>query len=231
MQLRINKILKSQQGFSLIEILVALLLVATIMALSISNPFGTTDDLESEVKNIERAITYMSDESAIRNTITRLHIYLSKDPQEYAIEYGPSSQFVLPAKSEDSINVMTKEEEEAKAKETKELNSKFARISDFQESNATLKESVKVFAVGDAKSKMLQENGEVSVYSFPSGEKDEVFIALYQDESIATITTSAFTSKIVHNYYHLDRKDENLMKEERLKKAKELFETWLKEKK
>jgi len=170
MQLRINKILKSQQGFSLIEILVALLLVATIMALSISNPFGTTDDLESEVKNIERAITYMSDESAIRNTITRLHIYLSKDPQEYAIEYGPSSQFVLPAKSEDSINVMTKEEEEAKAKETKEINSKFARISDFQESNATLKESVKVFAVGDAKSKMIQENGEVSVYSFPSGE-------------------------------------------------------------
>lgn len=231
MQQKINNYQISEQGFSLIEILVALLLVAGIMALGISNPFGGNAEIETEVKNLKRAISYMSDESAIRNTVTRLHLHLNKEPQEYAIEYGPSSQFVLPAKSEDSINILTKEEEEQKAKENKEINSKFARISDFQDSNAELDSSVKVFAIGDSKSKTLQETGEVSVYSFPSGEKDEVFLALYQDETIATITTSAFSSKIDHNYYHLDKKDENLMKEERLKKAKELFETWLKDKK
>jgi prepilin-type N-terminal cleavage/methylation domain-containing protein len=230
-KLRLNhKLFINNQGFSLIEILVALVLVAGIMAISVSTVFSNNQNLENEVKNLERAIAYVSDESSLRNTVTRVHLFLSKDPQEYSVEYGPSSQFVLPATSEDSINVLTKDEEEKKAKDAKNLNMKFGRITDFQDSNSTLKDSVKIQAIGSLQSKTLQSSGEASIYAFPSGEKDEVFIALAEEDSIATITTSAFSSKIVHNYYHLDKSNEKDNASALQAKTKELFEKWLQEK-
>lgn len=199
------------------------------MGLAITSNVSTTSDLEKEVKNIERAIGFMADESAVRNTITRLHFFLNKEPQEYAVEYGPSSQFVLPARDEDSIKVLTKEEEEAEAKKVKETNQKFARITEFQESNNEMSSDVKVIAIGNSQSKTLQTKGDVSIYSFPSGEKDEVFIAMALDNTVATITSAAFSSKFEHNYYHLD-KEGSTGPEAQQKKVKELFETWLKEK-
>lgn len=225
--LQINKI-KNQQGFSLIEILVALFLVSLVMGLAITNPFSTENQLENEIKGIERAIRFMSDESALRNTITRLHLFMSKDPQEYAVEYGPSSQFVLPARSESDTKVLSKEEEEKEKKDIKELNNKFARISEFQDSNKEFDQNVKVLAVGFSNNRNLQKSGEISIYTYPTGEKDEVFIILVQDQTVATISTEAFSSKILHNYYHLDNSNEKELQEAYDKKAKELFDEWLK---
>lgn len=230
-QILSNKFKINQQGFTLIEILVALFLVALVMGLAISNPFSSSQEIEKEVNNLERAIRFMADESAFRNTITRLHLFLNKEPQEFAVEYGPSSQFVLPAKSDDEPKILTKDEEEKKTKEAKNINTKFARISEFQESNSEFNQNVKIIAVGNSQTHELQTTGEFSLYSFPSGEKDEAFIALAQDDTVATLTTTAFTSKFTHNYYHLDKNDGKELTEAQQKKAKELFETWLKEKK
>ncbi len=229
-QKKLNKQNKFNQGFSLIEILVALVLVSTIMALSISNPFSSRDNLETEVNNIKRAINFTSDESALRNSVTRVHFYLNKDPQEYSVEYGPSSQFVLPPVNEDSIQIKTKDEEEEDKKKEKELNQKFARIIDFNDKNAELADDVKIIAFGNSNSKILQTTGEVSFYSFPSGEKDEIFLALALDDNMATITTKAFQSKVSHNYYQFDKIDEDTKNDIYMKKAKELFEVWSREK-
>jgi prepilin-type N-terminal cleavage/methylation domain-containing protein len=222
---------KNQQGFTLIEILIALFLVSIVMGLAITTQFSSSQEIESEVKDIERAINFQSDEAAFRNTVTRLHITLSHEPQYYAVEYGPSSQFVLPAKTESDMAINTKEEEEKKKKELSDFNMKFARISEFQESNKELNANVKIVAVGNTQASKLQTNGEFSVYSFPSGERDEAFIVLAQESTMATLSTQAFSSKIVHNYYHLDKTKDKELQEAYQVKAKELFEEWRKEKK
>ena len=202
--------------------------MAFVLGMVISNPFSEGRNLEKSVSDIERGIRFMNDESAVRNVITRLHLFLNKDPQEYAVEYGPSSQFVLPAKEEDEYKILTKEEQAQKEKEQKDLNMKFGRITEFQDSNMSLENDVKVIAVGNAQTNKLQTKGEFSQYAYPSGEKDETFFVLAENDAIATIATSAFASKIEHNYYHLDKTSEKDLNAAQDKKAKELFDEWLK---
>ena len=102
--------LNNNQGFTLIEILVALVLIALILAVSISNPLSSRDDLEKDVNGIERALRFMSDEAALKNAVIRLHFILEGDPQQYAVEYGPSDSFILPPKAEMETKTETKEE-------------------------------------------------------------------------------------------------------------------------
>jgi prepilin-type N-terminal cleavage/methylation domain-containing protein len=226
---RIKKI-NNQKGFTLIEILVALFLIALVMGLAISNPFNSNGDLENETKNIERAIRYIGDESAFRNTITRIHFYLSKEPQQYSAEYGPSGQFVLPALSESNISSTTKEEDEQKEKQTKELNQKFGRLTDFSESNLELNSNVKIIAVGSMTATKLQTSGEFSLYAYPSGEKDEAFIVLQEENTLATVSTFGLAGNIEHNYYHLDNIEGKDINDKLVARAKELFEEWQKKK-
>jgi prepilin-type N-terminal cleavage/methylation domain-containing protein len=226
-----KNILNSKRGFSLIEILVVLFLVAMLLSLAISNPLSSSQDIEKEVTGLERAIRFIVDESATRNTVTRIHFFLNKDPQEYNAEYGPSGQFVLPSKTEFETSVIGKEEEEKKAKKEKELNQKFSRLTEFQDSNKEISSNVKIIAVGNISANQLQTGGEYSLYSFPSGEKDETMLIMVSDESMAVITTNAFNAKIEHKYIHLDPNTEKDNADKQQKMAKDLFDQWKKEKK
>ncbi|RPJ66206.1 MAG: prepilin-type N-terminal cleavage/methylation domain-containing protein, partial [Alphaproteobacteria bacterium] len=109
---KFSTLLKNNQGFTLIEILVALVLMALVLGITISSPFSSRDDLDKDVNSIERAIRYMSDEAALKNAVIRFHLLLDTDPQEYAVEYGPSDSFILPPKPEFETSVESKEEVE-----------------------------------------------------------------------------------------------------------------------
>ena len=123
------KSLNNDQGFTLIEILVALVLIVLVMSLALNSPLSSRSDLDKEVNSLERAIRFMSDEAALKNTVIRLHFLLDKEPQEYALEFGPSDSFILPPKPEFDTKVETKEEEDIKKKEAKNLNQKFNKIA------------------------------------------------------------------------------------------------------
>lgn len=222
--------LRNNQGFTLIEILVALVLIVLVMSLALSNPFSSRKDLDHEVSSIERAIRFMTDEAALKNAVVRLHFILGKEVQEYAVEYGPSDSFILPPKPEFETKTETKEEEEKKKKDLKKINLKFNKITEFQEKNSELPDNIKVIGVATPQSDKLQTTGEASIYAFPSGEKDEALVILGSDEDIISIKVNPFSMDITHQTYPLGKISDKDLAEKQQKKAKEIFEKWQKEK-
>ncbi len=222
----------NHHGFTLIEILVAMILIIVVLyAFSGMNPFDSKNELEDTVVDFKRAVRFISDESALRNSTTRIHIYLNKSPQEWSVEYGPSANFIQAPKKEIETQTVSKEEEEKIQKETKEVNLKFQRVSEFMEENKEISENVKVVGLGNLQSEFLQTKGELAIYAFPTGEKDESLLILADDERIATIKIDAFSNKITHNYYLLVTIDEKDIESKVQEKAKEIFDKWLREKK
>ena len=200
------------------------------MSLALNSPLSSRSDLDKEVNSLERAIRFMSDEAALKNTVIRLHFLLDKEPQEYALEYGPSDSFILPPKPEFETKVETKEEEDIKKKEAKNLNLKFNKIAEFQESNSELPTNIRVIGVATPQSEKLQMTGEVSIYAFPTGEKDDALILVASDEDIISIKVNPFSMKLEHQAYPLGKTTEKDLLEKQQQKAKEIFEKWQKEK-
>lgn len=200
------------------------------MSSVISRPFSSRVDLDKEVNSLERAIRFMSDEAALKNAVIRLHFMLNKEPQEYSLEYGPSDSFILPPKPEFETKVETKEEEEKKKKELKNLNLKFNKIAEFQEKNSELPDDIKIIGVATPQSEKLQMLGEVSIYAYPTGEKDEALVIVGNDEDIISIKVNPFSMKVEHQIYPLGKTTEKELIEKQQEKASEIFEKWKKEK-
>ncbi len=195
-----------------------------------SDSFNTSADLDKESDSLERAVRFMSDEAALRNAVVRLHFMLNKAPQEYAIEYGPSDSFILPPESEFENKVLSKEEEEKAAKQTKEINLKFNKVQEFQDSNTEVSDNVKILGIGNASSEKLMTTGDVSIYSFPTGEKDDALIILANEEKVISLEINPFNSKIEKKVSLIEQVGNRELIDLQNEKAKEIFETWLKDK-
>ena len=224
--------LKNNQGFTLIEILVALVLIALVLGISITSPFSSRNDLDKDANAIERAIRFMSDEAALKNAVIRLHFILDKAPQEYAVEYGPSDSFILPPKPEFETKAESKEEEEKRKKENKNLNMKFTKVTEFQDKNNEMTGEIKIIGVATPQSEKLQTFGEASLYAYPTGEKDEALVLVGSDEDIISLKVNPFSMKIERETHPLGKatNGEKDLAELQNKKAKEIFEKWQKEK-
>lgn len=224
------KTLKSNQGFTLIEILVALVLITLVLGISISSPFSSRDDLDKNVNSVERAIRYMSDEAALRNVVIRLHFILAKEPQEYAVEYGPSDTFILPPKPVFETKTESKEDEDKRKKDTKKIDMQFNKVVEFQDKNSEIIGDIKILGVATPQSDKMQTEGEVSIYAFPSGEKDEALVLLGSDEDIISLKVDPFSQKITRETFSLGKSSGKELLAAQQAKAQEIFEKWHREK-
>lgn len=227
-----TKLLRSNQGFTLLEILIALFLIVIVLGIAVGDQFSGGKDLDKESSDIERAVRFMSDEAALRNSVVRLHFMLGKAPQEYAIEYGPSSSFILPPEPEFATTTVSKEDEEKSDKATKDINLKFNKIQEYQESNTEVSDNVKIVGIGNANSQKFKTTGDAAIYAFPTGEKDDALILVANEESIVSIEVNPFSNKVEKKKYKIETAGKNRDINELVnEKAKEIFETWLKDKK
>lgn len=226
-----QKILNSNQGFSLLEILIALVLIITVTGLTIGGQFNNDEDLRTESLALERAIHFMSDEAALKNSVIRLHFMLDRAPQEYAVEYGPSDSFILPPETDADSKVLSKEDEEKIAKAKKEMNLKFNKIKEFQESNTEVSESVKILGIGTSSAKALKTTGDASIYAFPTGEKDDAIILMADENSIISLEVDPFGQKVDRKVTPVEAVGNREINDVLNEKAKEIFETWLRDKK
>jgi prepilin-type N-terminal cleavage/methylation domain-containing protein len=218
----------SNQGFTLIEILVALVLIVLIMALAISNPFSSRGDLDKEVNSIERALRFMGDEAVLRNAVLRIHFILDREPQEYAVEYGPSDNFILPSAPKSEGGLETKDEENKKKKTLKDLNLKFNRVSEFSEKNSEISSNIKILGVANSQSEKVQNTGEVSLYAFPSGERDAALVIIASEEEVVTLKTNSFSPKIEREIIKIPKNNEKELIEYQNNLVKEIFLKWKK---
>ena len=223
-----NKVIKNDNGFSLIEILVAITLVAVVFGIFASFSFNSADDLEEASSNVERAIRFSVDEAALRNVIVRTRLYLDGSPQKISVEYGPDDSFVIPISQTEapSSSVL---DQEANDKKLKKFNRNFNRVPEFSDGAKPFKETVRVIAVGSSLTGLLYLDGQSSIYAYPTGEKDGGIIILGTNEEVRGITFEPFLLGFENINKYIDP-DIGLddTAEEQDKIAMEMFESWLK---
>jgi len=219
--------MKGQSGFSLLEILVALSLMAMVFAIASVGSYNPRQKIDETLANIERSIRFASDESAIRNSVIRLHFFLDKTPHEFVVEYGPSDSFMLPAASEEGA-VKSLADQEKSDKEQKKVNQNFTPVTEFQEKNAIIADEIRVIAVGTSVHNNLQSEGQPSIYMFPTGEKDSAIIIIANNQEVAGLIVDGFSGDIDRIYKPLGETTKENLSETQQKIGMDLFKEWQK---
>jgi prepilin-type N-terminal cleavage/methylation domain-containing protein len=218
--------LVKQKGFTLIEILVAMAIIALVLGVVVGN-IGTEseDTLNDSVQYFERSLRFSVDESALRNAVVRLHFQLDKNPAEFNIEYGPDEDFVLPSVKVSLVQSL--EEARAIKARNKKLNQQFNRIKEFEKQNKIFPEEVRIIGVGTSTSEKLITEGEVSLYVFPTGEKDDGIIVLATESVVTGLSFNPFNNDFSTIRKSMEGDGEDPY-EEQVELAREIYGEWLK---
>lgn len=215
-----------QSGFSLVEILVAMALVAVILFIATGNSFSSRKNLDEMIDKIERISRFSSDEANLKNQFIRFSVDLGGEEQIIKLEYSDNPNLVLDV--DESLNEDSPKDKEELAKKQKEFNQSFTNVADFETSDFTLPLGVKFLAIASSLDNKLVKNEVANIYFYPTGEKDSAIIMLATETEVATIKLSAFTSEIKREYVTID--DEVAVDNQKiLDLADGIFKEWLSE--
>ena len=188
------RITKNQNGFSLIEILVALVLAAMIFLAVPSNDAAQKHrDLQSAVNDLDRTVRFASNESVLRNTVVRIRLSLDKDPVEYVVEYGPAGNLALPEVQEKKN--MSLAEEKMELDKQSALDRQFTKVEEFEDISNEISPNVTIQAMATTFQKKLIKEGEATLYFYPTGEKDGALIFFSTNEEIAYLEIAPFLTE------------------------------------
>lgn len=215
-----------QQGFSLVEILMAIFLSVVVISITVSNLGGDErSKLEDTLRKLERSVRFATDESILRNKLVRLQFALDEDPITYKIEYGQSANIVLPeAVDLESLNLRDRN---AELKRIKKLDSQFVTVPEFEAGSEPLPESVVLYALGTTYYPDLMREGKVSIYFYPSGEKDNTIIFLHTPQELASLVIFPFEDRTQKEFYLFAETELDNIESTIENKTKEIFEQWL----
>lgn len=224
---KLFKLIKKSDGFSLIEILISLFLIALIFfAIPSSFTNSETQILGTTVDDFERAIRFSSQEAILRNSIVRLKIDLDKTPQEYSVEYGPKDAFVLPEFTDTTSQSLA--DEEVNKKKNTDLDSKFAKVPEFEDTSRPLDETVRIFGIATSYRNSLLKSSIASIYFYPSGERDSALIIMGTSIEIAALDIEPYSDKINSIFKSIDLTASNQDPEDvKLKLTETIYKDWL----
>ncbi len=225
-----GQLTNGRNGFSLIEVLVALALIALLFGIVLSgqlSPRATLDDLAD---NIERYVRFASDEAALRNSIMRLHFKLDENPQELFLEFGPESSFILPEEKIKNTSEMSEEEKKEYLKKISDFNKNFSRIKDFEDSANKIPENIRIIGVSTSDLDYLTIDADGYLYIYPTGEKDNGLIIISSDEEMITIEINPYTFEFNRGYHKLIEKEGEELEDRQINMAKEIYAEWFKAK-
>ena len=216
------------KGFSLVEILMALMLLVVIFTLV---PLGISDnereDLEESMAKLDRALKFASSESVLRNKIVRIKFDLDKEPVEYSIEYGQSANIVLSeAKDLSKLSLKEREQEQKKAEK---LDTQFLKTEEFEDSNEAFPENVYFAGIASDYYPDIMIEGSISLYFYPSGERDASLIIMHTQEEIGTLEIPSFEERTFDNYYPFSENDLVNLEYAIESNTKDLVEKWRKD--
>ncbi len=222
-----KKYLNKSSGFSIVEILVALTLLALAFTVLVGGNITGQQKLDSTILDIERALKFALDEAGLRNSVVRIHFNLDNSPQTFAVEYTPSGDFMIPNPDKEDKLSLERDDEKEKRK-NKKLNSSFKKIKNFQTEDLKISEDVKILGIGSSISEIFTTEGEASIYIFPTGEKDGAFIVMASKTEMATIAIKEFSPTIEKNIKSVENFDEDGLLEKQYQEASNMFSEWLK---
>ncbi len=221
-----SNIIKGQQGFSLIEILVALILASLVfLAVPTGDDSQKHRDLQTAVSDIERSIRFASNEAVLRNTVVRLKFSLDKEPIEYNVEYGPPGSFALPDMPEETAKSL--EDEKNEQQKIANLNKQFTKVEEFEDIKHELSPDVSISGLASSFQKKIMTENDASIYFYPSGEKDAALVFFSTDEEMAYLEVQPFLSETRSVFQSL--KTESVAKKEDILQTRmdEVYKEWL----
>lgn len=189
--LLISKILNNHRGFSLLEILVALILAAMIfLAVPSSDATQKHRDLQTTVADFDRTVRFASNESVLRNTVVRIRVSLDKEPIEYTVEYGPQGNLPLPEMTEKTG--LSLAEEKIEKDKRASLDRQFTKVEEFEEIKTQVKPTVSILGLASSSQKKIMSTGEAVLYFYPTGEKDAGIFFFSTDQEFAYLEIAPF---------------------------------------
>ncbi len=180
---RILRVTKSKRtsladsaGFSLIEILIVIALVALITAVgipSINNAFRTSK--ESFARKMAITLREARDRAMLTDKLVRLRIDL--DNQEYWLEEAPSN-YMLPTQPERGLSEREREEKKKKEEGT------FRLLKEITSAKVKLPTGLSLVEVISPRAKMPMKEGIADVYFYNNGSTDGVAIHLEDEDKV-----------------------------------------------
>jgi len=219
---------KNQQGFTLIEILVALVLISLMLFFAIDIKITPRQKLDEALDKTERALRFAQDESVLRNAVVRVRINLETTPQTITVEYGPNENFVLPVENEEKL-VKSKDEEAQLKKAQENLNKKFNRVPEIEDESLEIPEGISLFALSNDNKKKLTTKGEISLYSFPSGERDSGLLFFASVDEVASLSMDSYAQSFDREYFLIEQKPDESSKDQEeklLEMAQDIYKKW-----
>lgn len=208
--------------------MVALVLIVLIFTLIPTGALnGQRAKLEEVIFDLQRAVRFSVNESILRNSIVRISIDLEKNPIEYSVEYGPSTSLVLPAAEDESK--MSLRDRENQAKVFKNIDAQFNRVDEFQEEAKKLPDDVKIIGLASSYLNAIKIEGKLSIYFYPTGEKDNALIFLSTEEEFASLDIPPFEDQMNVEYSTYSDSDLVNLDDSQDNRMKDAFEKWIKE--
>ena len=223
----ISTTVSKKSGFSLLEILIALALVALLFSLVGSYNYTQRQEVEDLMGKIDQSIGALIDESTIKHRMTRLRISLDDSPQKVSFEYAQRHDMTIDADLLEDASKLTESELERRKKKEDDFNKNFSRLSDLQDGSLEVSDRIKILGVGLVEQRLFISAGSPSVYFYPNGEKDPAVIFISTDNEIHYLTISPFGFKIEKNLEKINSltlPEEEMFEEEVFDQVKEIFE-------
>lgn len=207
--------------------MVALSLIVLIFALI---PSGSNDrehqKIQETMEHFDRAIRFAENESVLRNVIVRLKINLDETPQKYTVQYGQSSNLILPEQKD--LSRLSLKDRENEEKRSKKLSSQFVTVDELYDEDKEIDESLRVFGVATSYYQQLITEGEVSLYFYPTGEKDNALIIFANPYEMASLDVPPFEQITHDEYYPFNNIELENVDDSQENKAREIFDKWQK---
>lgn len=221
-----SKILSNHQGFSLIEILVALVLAAMIfLAVPSGDDVQKHRNLQTAIDDIDRAVRFAGNEAVLRNTVVRLRFSLDKAPVEYTVEYGPAGNLPLPEMVEKASPSLA--EEKAEQEKRASLDRHFTKVEEFEEIKHAIHDNVTILGLGSGNQKKMMNVGEANIYFYPTGEKDAAIVFFATTDEMATLEVAPFLSETNVTYLPINTSSVAKLEDILQTRMEEVHKEWL----
>lgn len=218
----------NQKGFSLIEIMVAIVLIATIlMSVTFTNPQSDRKKINEAIDNVDRAIRFASSEAVLRNSLVRIKFNLDSTPQEFSVEYANSNNLTI-EKQKDLSKLSLLEREKEKEKQ-KSFNSQFTKASDFADAPIKVNPDIQIEGVATSYTGEVIREGEFGVYFYPTGERDNAAIFFSSFSEIGMLSIAAFAPDTQADFLPISQAEQDNYNGNRDRKIEELYRLWLKD--
>lgn len=216
-----------EAGFSLIEILVALVLAAMIfLAIPGSDSAQKHRELQTAVDDIDRSIRFAGNEAVLRNTVVRLKLDLDKSPIEYTVEYGPAGNLPLPEFTPDKAS-KSLEEEKKEAEKRAALDKQFNKVDEFEDIKHEIHPDVTILGLASTSDKKLIKEGNAYIYFYPTGEKDGGIIIFSTIEEVASLEIAPFLTETNTVFEPLKTTGVAKLEDILQTKMEEVYKEWL----